>query len=138
MICTEKPKDGMTKEQPFLIGTGGSDNFRIPGIITLNNGTVIASCDARWDGVADSAGLDSIVSWSKDCGATWNYTFANYLGDNGNVRNLNSTCFIDPGIATDGEKVCLIADLFPAGYATNSSMYNPRVDGIPALAWTLR
>ena len=130
MICAEKPKDGITKEQPFLVGTGGSDNFRIPGIVTLNNGTIIASCDARWDGVADSAGLDSIVSWSKDCGATWNYTFANYLGDNGNVRNLNSTCFIDPGIATDGEKVCLIADLFPAGYATNSSMYNPRVNGI--------
>ncbi len=130
MICTEKPKDGVTKEQPFLFGTGGSENFRIPGIVTLNDGTVVASCDARWNGVADSAGLDTIVSWSKDNGATWNYTFANYLGDNGNERNLDSTCFIDPGIATNGTEIYLIADLFPAGYATNSSMYNPRVNGI--------
>ena len=52
MICTEKPKNGITNEQPFFVGTGGSDNFRIPGIVTLNNGTIIASCDARWDGVA--------------------------------------------------------------------------------------
>ena len=41
MICTEKPKDGVTKEQPFLSGTGGSENFRIPGIVTLNDGTVV-------------------------------------------------------------------------------------------------
>ena len=33
-----KPADGTTKKQPFLAGTGGSTNFRIPGLVTLNDG----------------------------------------------------------------------------------------------------
>ena len=43
-----KPADGTTKKQPFLAGTGGSTNFRIPGLVTLNDGTLVASSDARW------------------------------------------------------------------------------------------
>ena len=37
----------------------------------------------------------------RDKGDNWNYTFANYLGDNGNVWNNASTAFIDPAMATD-------------------------------------
>ena len=122
---TEKPDDGVTVGQPFAPGTGGSDNFRIPGIVTLNDGTLIAACDARWNHAGDGAGLDTIVSVSKDNGATWTYTFANYLGDNGNVYNNLSTCFIDPGIGTDGTTAYLIADLWPAGIALNTSKYSP-------------
>lgn len=44
-----KPEDGTTKNQPFPSGTGGSRNFRIPGIVTLDDGTLVASSDARWD-----------------------------------------------------------------------------------------
>ena len=122
---TEKPADGETMEQPFAAGTGGSDNFRIPGIVTLDDGTLIAACDARWNHAGDGAGLDTIVSVSKDGGKTWTYTFANYLGDNGDVYNQLSTCFIDPGIGTDGTTAYLIADLWPAGIALNTSKYKP-------------
>ena len=120
-----KPENGTTEGQPFAPGTGGSQNFRIPGIVTLDNGTLIAACDARWDHAGDGAGLDTIVSVSTDNGANWTYTFANYLGDNGDTKNVLSTCFIDPGIATDGEKAYLIADLWPAGIALNTSKYQP-------------
>ena len=118
-----KPANGTTEGQPFAPGTGGSQNFRIPGIVTLDNGTVIAVCDARWNHSADSSGLDTIVSVSEDNGENWEYTFANYLGDNGNVFNNLSSCIIDPAIATDGTTVYLIADLFPAGMAINTSKY---------------
>lgn len=121
----EKPDNGNTISQPFAPGTGGSDNFRIPGIVTLKDGTLIAACDARWNHAGDGAGLDTIVSVSKDNGATWTYTFANYLGDNGNTYNNLSTCFIDPGIGTDGTTAYLIADLWPAGIALNTSKYSP-------------
>ena len=120
---SQKPDNGTTKGQPFASGTGGSTNFRIPGIVTLNDGTVIAVCDARWNHSADSSGLDTIVSVSKDNGENWTYTFANYLGDNGNVFNSYSSCIIDPSIATDGTTAYLIADLFPAGMAINTSAY---------------
>ena len=122
---SEKPANGTTTEQPFATGTGGSTNFRIPGIVTLDNGTIIAACDARWNHTGDGAGLDTIVSASTDNGATWTYTFANYLGDNGNTYNNLSTCIIDPAIGTDGTTAYLIADLFPAGIALNTSRYSP-------------
>ena len=122
---SQKPADGNTVGQPFAPYTGGSQNFRIPGIVTLDNGTLIAACDARWNHSGDGAGLDTIVSVSTDNGANWTYTFANYLGDNGDVYNNLSTCFIDPGIGTDGTTAYLIADLWPAGIALNTSKYSP-------------
>lgn len=122
-----KPADGTTSAQPFPSGTGGSANFRIPGLVTLDDGTLVASCDARWNHAGDACGLDTIVSYSTDNGATWNYTFANYLGDNGNQKALYSSAFIDPAIATDGEKVYMIADLFPGGYALNTAPNQPPV-----------
>ncbi|MBQ8856672.1 MAG: discoidin domain-containing protein, partial [Lachnospiraceae bacterium] len=121
-----RPEDGVTEEQPFLAGTGGSQQFRIPCMVTLDDGTIVAGCDARWTTSADGGGLDTIVSYSKDNGATWNYTFANHLGDNGNVWNAGSTAFIDPAMTTDGETVYMIADLFPAGIALNGASYGPK------------
>lgn len=122
-----KPQDGTTKEQPFWSGTGGSTRFRIPCLVSLDDGTLVAGCDARWNTGGDGGGLDTIVSRSTDKGKTWHYTFANYLGDNGNVWNGNSTAFIDPAMATDGEKVYMMADLYPAGYALNSANHAPVV-----------
>ena len=77
--------DGTTKEQPFWSGTGGSTRFRIPCLVSLDDGTLVAGCDARWNTSLDGGGLDTIVSRSTDKGKTWHYTFANYLGDNGNT-----------------------------------------------------
>lgn len=34
-----KPEDGTTEGQPFLSGTGGSTNFRIPGMSLMRMGT---------------------------------------------------------------------------------------------------
>ena len=110
-----KPEDGETKGQPFSKGIGGSSNFRIPALVTLSNGGLVAAADARWDGTFDGYGLDTIVSCSSDNGANWNYTFANYLGDNGNVLNNTSTAFIDPALAVDGSTVYMLVDLYPAG-----------------------
>ena len=125
ITVTKKPDNGSTVGQPFLTGTGGSTNFRIPGLVTLDNGNLIATTDARWNHAGDGAGLDTLVSVSEDNGENWKYTFANYLGDNGNSFNNLSTCIIDPAIGTDGTTAYLIADLFPAGIALNTSKYSP-------------
>lgn len=115
-----KPADGTTTDNPFVQGTGGSNSFRIPAMVTLNNGTIVAAADARWNTTYDGGGLDTIVSYSTDNGANWNYTFANYLGDNGKVYNgSGSTAFIDPSLATDGETVYMLVDLYPYGVALN-------------------
>lgn len=110
---------------PFPAGEQGSSTFRIPALVSLKDGTIIAACDARWTTYADGGGLDTIVAYSKDYGSSWISLLANYLGDNGNVWNAASTAFIDPAIATDGSTVYLVADLFPAGYALNGANNSP-------------
>lgn len=121
-----KPADGTTTGNPFEKGTGGSNSFRIPAMVTLNNGTIVAAADARWNTTFDGGGLDTIVSYSTDNGASWNYTFANYLGDNGNTYNgSGSTAFIDPALATDGSTVYMLCDLYPYGVALNGSGNTP-------------
>ena len=116
LTISEKPGDGTTSGQPFESGAGGSKNFRIPALVTLPNGNLVAAADARWDTTADGYGLDTIVSRSTDNGSTWNYTFANYLGDNGNVSDGDSTAFIDPCLAVDKDGVIyMLVDLYPHG-----------------------
>ena len=117
-----RPEDGVTAGHPFPKGTGGSTSFRIPAMITLADGTIVAAADARWNTTYDGGGLDTIVSRSTDGGISWNYTFANYLGDNGNSYNgTRSTTFIDPALATDGDKIYMLCDLYPYGVALNGN-----------------
>jgi len=110
-----KPADGMTREQPFISGTGESRCFRIPSLVTLSDGSLLAAVDARWNHTGDGYGLDTIVSRSRDRGVTWEYTFANYLGDNGNCYHPDSTAFIDPAMTVKGDTVYLLTDLYPGG-----------------------
>lgn len=117
-----RPADGTTEGNPFRKGTGGSASFRIPALVTLEDGTLVAAADARWNTTYDGGGLDTIVSRSTDYGANWSYTFANYLGDNGNQYNgVASTTFIDPELATDGETLYMLCDIYPYGVALNGN-----------------
>lgn len=121
----EKPADGTTQGQPFVSGNP-SQNYRIPCLVTMNDGTLVAAADARWNSTADGGGNDTIVSRSADNGTTWNYTMANYYGDNGNEFNKASTGFCDSELATDGETLYMLSLFFPAGVAINSSSANKR------------
>ena len=117
-----KPSDGTTTGNPFIQNTtGGSTSFRIPALVTLENGTLVAAADARWNTNYDGGGLDTVVARSTNDGANWSYTFANYLGDNGNAYSGLSSCFIDPALAADGNTVYMLVDLYPHGIALNGS-----------------
>lgn len=116
-----KPNDGTwSNSTPFELNNP-SGNYRIPCIVTLNDGTLVAAADARWNAQMDGGGNDTIVGRSTDNGVTWDYTFANYLGDNGNVFNKESTGFCDSELATDGETVYMLSLFFPSGVAINSA-----------------
>lgn len=114
-VWKSRPQDGITADQPFARGTGGSNCFRIPSLVTLQDGALLAAADARWNHTGDGFCPDTMVSRSKDSGRTWNYTFANYLGDNGNEYHPKSTAFLDPALAVKGDKVYLLTDLYPGG-----------------------
>ncbi len=56
----------------FIGGTEGVHEFRIPAMITLSSGTVIAACDARVDRKGDVPNnIDQMIRRSTDNGKTW-------------------------------------------------------------------
>lgn len=118
-----KPADGTTQGRPFV-----SDNpshwYRIPSMVTMDDGTVVAAADARWDGGMDGGGNDVITARSTDNGDTWSYTWAGYYGDNGNVFNKASTSYCDSNIATDGKTLYMLSTFFASGVAINGSSAN--------------
>ncbi len=127
-VDPNRPANGTTTGQPFIIGvTGGtaSQNFRIPSMVTLDDGTIVTAADDRWNTTADGGCNDTVVSISKDNGATWNYSFVNYLGDNGNAFSTSSVGFCDSEIATDGKNIYLLTTVLPAGTGLNSGLTMP-------------
>ncbi len=111
------PATGTTEGQPFPTGTGGSQTFRIPALITLNDGSLAAGIDARWDSCPDGYGIDSLFSISSDNGATWNYNFPNYFNDSTDAYYANAAAFIDPVMiqGQDGT-IYYMTDVFPGGH----------------------
>lgn len=118
-----KPADGTTQGRPFV-----SDNpshwYRIPSMVTLDDGTVVAAADARWDGGMDGGGNDVITARSTDNGDTWSYTWAGYYGDNGNVFSKASASYCDSNIATDGKTLYMLSTFFASGVAINGTSAN--------------
>lgn len=114
-----------TSDTPLEINgqTVTSKSYRIPAMVTLADGTIVAAADIRWNTTYDGGCLDTLVARSTDGGATWSYTVANYLGDNGNTYNSQSTAFIDSclTVAEDGKTVYLLCDLYPYGIALNGN-----------------
>ena len=120
------PASGTTQNEPFAPGTGGSNNFRIPSLITLDSGRIVAAIDARWNHLGDACALDTILSYSDDGGKTWNYSFPNYFGDSVDAFQSYATAFIDPVMVQgkDGT-IYLLVDLFPGGVAINTAPMRP-------------
>ncbi len=110
---------GKSSGQPMVTGDDatGSHFFRIPSLLTLQNGWILAASDIRWRTSGDSpANLDTIVSLSKDNGATWEWEVVNYYADMADTANgPESASFIDPAIlqSEDGT-IHLMVDAFPA------------------------
>ena len=117
----------VTLDQPFATKTAGSKNFRIPTFITLENGDLIGTADARWEYAADGGGLDIIASVSSDGGKTWNYSFPFFFPDSNGFSGRNTsapywsdaTTIIDSCIleGPDGTVYCF-ADVNPTGATT--------------------
>lgn len=120
-------EDTLTYEQPFAPFTAGSENVRIPTLISLRNGAgsgeegerLFASADARWEEWNDGGGIDSMASVSGDGGETWNYSFPIYFPDSYGYASRAATTVIDPGAieGPDGT-IYFIADVNPTGSTT--------------------
>ena len=135
----------VTQSQPFAKGTAGSNLFRIPCLITLKSGSILAAADARYTEYRDFGGIDTIASVTSDGGKTWNYSFPIYLPDsNGSAGFRQAATAIDPVLVQgNDETIYCLADVCPTGVSTVSGDIYPKagtgyitIDGKKRLALT--
>lgn len=104
--------------QPFNRPTLGTKEFRIPSMITLNDGSVFVSADLRNTNGSDSPqNLDTVVAKQTESG--WNYQIVNHFGDVAfGTSSTNSASFIDPAMIQSKQtgRIFVITDAFPTGY----------------------
>ncbi len=139
------PFGEITQDQPFPNGVGGCEQFRIPGLIRLADGSLFATTDARWtDADSDYGGIDTMYALSRDNGKTWSHGYAAYFPDSpGTPKNpYDATICIDscPVQSPDGV-VHIFVNLGPSGITTGLCDPNPgtgyiTVGGVRRLALT--
>lgn len=130
--------DAVEGIKPFSSSQGvGSNYYRIPSVITTDNGTIVSAIDARFGGTHDSPNnLDTAVSISKDRGISWKnpklvLSFEDWKNDriilksNSNLKTNNSASAIDPCLLEDKitGRVFMLVDVYP--YATGSLNSEP-------------
>jgi len=60
-----------TQVEVFRSGQGGYHTYRIPALVATNKGTLLAFCEGRRSGTADSGNIDILLKRSHDNGRTW-------------------------------------------------------------------
>lgn len=105
-------------ENPFEAGTLGSKLYRIPAIMTLNDGSVMAAADMRYNHGSDSPNnLDTLVAVSKDGYTDWQHTVVNYFDDYADdATDKASASFIDSVIAQSKKtgRIFMVTDAYPS------------------------
>lgn len=126
-------------EDIFYAGDATKSNyFRIPSLLALYSGTVIAAADARYGGTHDAKSkINTAFAKSTDGGKTWGQPtlplkFDDYVAKNidwprdsvgKNVQIQGSASYIDPVLLEDKEthRVFLFADMMPAGIGSSNA-----------------
>lgn len=67
-VFSQSSKEYQTLFEP---GDAGYNCFRIPAIVTANNGSVLAFAEARKNGCSDTGNIDLVMRKSTDSGKTW-------------------------------------------------------------------
>ena len=123
----------------FYAGDATKSNyFRIPSLLALDSGTVLAAADARYGGTHDAkCKINTAFAKSTDGGKTWGQPtlplkFDDYVAKNidwprdsvgKNVQIQGSASYIDPVLLEDKEthRVFLFADMMPAGIGSSNA-----------------
>ncbi len=110
-------------KQPFESGTMGSRTYRIPALYTLNDGSVIAAADMRYNHGSDSPNnIDTLLAFSENGYGEWKYNVVNYFDDYADTHtDKASASFIDTAIVqSENGRIFILTDLWTSdgGYMT--------------------
>ena len=71
MAASSQAPDPLPIRDVFVAGDSIYDTFRIPAIVTTNDGTLLAFCEARRNDRSDNGDIDIVLKRSSDMGRTW-------------------------------------------------------------------
>ncbi len=71
VICCANSFSQDKRTPVFIAGQDGYRSYRIPAIISLPNGDLLAFCEGRVNGSADFGNVDIVSKRSRDKGKTW-------------------------------------------------------------------
>jgi sialidase-1 len=77
----------------FVSGTEGYKSFRIPAIVSLPNGSLLAFCEGRVNGAGDFGDIDIVMKRSEDKGRTWSSCMV--VAEYGNLQLCNPAPVVD-------------------------------------------
>ncbi len=77
----------------FTAGEGGYTTFRIPAIVKVTKGELLAFCEGRGDDGHDYGNIDIVLKRSKDSGKTWSPL--EVVVDNASAQAGNPTPLVD-------------------------------------------
>jgi sialidase-1 len=94
IFCTISILNAQQKEVPvFISGEDGYKSFRIPAIVSLPNGTLVAFCEGRVNGAGDFGNNDIVMKRSTDKGTTWSKL--QVVADLGDLQLCNPAPVLD-------------------------------------------
>lgn len=103
---------------PFERGTLFCEKFRIPALLTLQDGSVLAAADLRWNHGKDAPqNLDIAAAVSPDGYGRWSYSVPNRLEDYAEgAGSSESAAYIDSALLqSESGRVFMLCDLFLSG-----------------------
>lgn len=117
-LCAVGAFAATAPQNPFDRGTLSCSEYRIPALLTLDDGSVVAAADLRWNHGTDAPqNLETGIAVSPDGYGGWRYTVPNYLDDYADgAGSKQSAAYIDSALLqSESGRVFLLADLFLSG-----------------------
>jgi len=62
---------GLEQTDVFVQGRDGYHTYRIPSLLAIQTGTLLAFCEGRKNSASDTGDIDLLLKRSSDCGKTW-------------------------------------------------------------------
>lgn len=93
LLCFLKLNAQQKSVPVFVSGTDGYKTFRIPAMISLPNGDLLAFCEGRVKGVGDYGNNDIVMKRSVDKGKTWSPL--QIVADYGDLQACNPAPVVD-------------------------------------------
>ena len=112
-------------QTPFERGSLGCNEFRIPSLITLADGSVAAAADMRWGHGKDSPqNIDTLFALSANGRDNWEYTVVNRFDDYADgADSPESASFIDSAMVQSADGTLF---LITEAYSSGTGILNTR------------